>query len=88
MAEQGIDTNRYNRIDRRCSNVSSSDSTMQFLMDTENNKTTFNRKQILIGIGIIVIIITAVATIAALLPTEDRDLPNTKGNLSLSGLNV
>ena len=88
MAEQRMDTIRYNRIDRRFSNLSSSDPYLQFLIDTENNKTTFNRKKLLIGIGMIVIIITAVATIAALLPREDTDLPNSKGNFSLSGLNV
>ena len=85
MTEQEI---RYNRIDRRGSNLSSSNSSVQFLMDTENYKTRFNRKQVLIGIGIIVITITVVATIAALLLKEDRDVSHSKGNFSLSGLNV
>ena len=79
---------RYYRNNRRNSNFSSSNYPKQFLMGTENNKTTFNLKQRLIGIGIIVIIVTVVATIAALLPKEDRDLSHTKGNFSLSGLNV
>ena len=78
MTEQGMDTIRYNRMDRRCSNVSST-SSMQGLMDTGNNKTKFNRKDILIGIGIIVILITIVATSA---------IKFSKGNEGVSGLNV
>ena len=79
MTEQGIDAIRYSRMDRRCSDMLSSNSSMQGLMDTENKKRKFNTNQILIGTGIIVILITVVATSAILL---------SKGNISVSGLNV
>ena len=89
MTEQEMNTFRFNRSESQYSNLSFSNNSMQFLIGTENKiKTAFKRKPILIGIGIIVITIAVVATTAALLPNEDRDPSHSKGNLSLSGLNI
>ena len=89
MTEQEMTTFRYNRSESLYSNLSFSDNSMQFLMGTEKKmKTAFKRKPILIGMGMIVITITVVATTAALLPKENGDPFHIKGNFNLSGMNV
>ena len=81
MTEQEMTTFRYNRSESLYSNLSFSNTSMQFLMGTEKKiKTAFKRKPILIGIGMIVITITVVATIAALVPKQDRDPSHSTGN--------
>ena len=79
----------YNRSESVFSNLSFSDTSMQFLMGSKKRiKRAFKRKPILIGIGMIVITITVVATAVVLLPKESGDPFHIKGNFSLSGLNV
>ena len=81
MTEHEMTIFRYNRAESLYSRLTFSDASVWILMGTENKiKTAFKRKSVLIGIGMIVITITVVATTVALIPKEDRDPSHLKGN--------